>query len=35
MRRIKWLLVIPAIALALVSGGTWAYIEFLVIFTPA
>jgi polyisoprenoid-binding protein YceI len=29
MRRFKWLLIVPAVVVALVSGGTWAYINFV------
>jgi polyisoprenoid-binding protein YceI len=29
VRRTKWLLAVPLAAAALLSGGTWAYIEFL------
>ena len=28
MRRWKWLLIVPVLAVALVSGGTWTYIQF-------
>src|SRR5688572_6582319 len=29
MRRFRWLLIIPALVIALVSGGTWAYINLI------
>lgn len=29
MRRLRWLLIIPALVIALVSGGTWAYINLI------